>query len=108
LPVILPVTLPTNPDDAVMIPEILIFDGSIELDKVPEEIFEALMDVIFEPLPLKLDAVITPEYVAFPFELNVIPVPICKEPCGVVVPIPTFDVVEILPLDTYQPSTAIA
>ena len=106
-PVKLPVTFPTKLV-AVTTPETLISDGSLEFDKVPEEMFEALIEVIFEPTPLKLDAVIIPEYVALPLELNVTPVPICKVPCGFVVPTPTFDVVEIFPAFVYHPSTAIA
>ena len=86
----------------------LIFDGSLAVFNVPDEILVALIDVILSPDPTKLEAVTIPVYVAFPLSLIVTPTPTWKLPVGRVVPIPTFDVVEIFPAETYHPSTAIA
>ena len=63
---------------------------------------------MLDPIPAKLEAVTIPVYVAFPSLLIVTAIPTCKLPVGRVVPIPTFDIVEILPAVTCHPSTAIA
>ena len=71
--VAVPVKLPLNVV-AVTIPT-LILDGSLEFDRVPDEILSAFMEVILAPDPLKLDAVIIPDALILPVEL--IPTPDC-------------------------------
>ena len=70
---LLAVTLPCNQAScpyrssaAVKLPAILIFEGSLELFKVPEEILLALIVVISEPIPTNLNPVIIPEAVIDP------------------------------------------
>ena len=105
--------------EAVIIPETLMSDGSLLFERVPDEILDAFRFVMFEPDPTKVAAdtvptpvnpaaVMIPVYVAFPLLLIVTAAPTWKLPVGNVVPIPTFDVVEIFPAETCHPSTAIA
>ena len=75
IPTTFPVKFPLNPLVAVIIPETPILDGSLEFDKVPDEILSAFMEVIPVPDPLKLDAVIIPDALMLPVEL--IPTPDC-------------------------------
>ena len=75
IPTTFPVKFPTNPLVAVIMPETLILDGSLEFDRVPDEILSAFMEVILAPDPLKLDAVIIPDALILPVEL--IPTPDC-------------------------------
>jgi len=75
----------------------LIFDGSLELSNVPEDILLAFNNVIPIPDPTKDDAVIIPEALMLPPELIPTPFcpssdlpPICNDDVGEVVAIPTF------------------
>jgi hypothetical protein len=94
-----------NPPVAVMIPETLIFAGSLALSMVgrtvlrivPFVILSAFKLVIFVPKPAKAYAVTTPDALISPVELNPTPLPLAfglaptwKVLRGSVVAIPTL------------------
>ena len=69
----LPVKFPLKFVDAVMTPETLIFWGNLELFNVPLLILDALSPCKSVPNPLKLYAVIIPDALMSPVELNPTP-----------------------------------
>ena len=86
----------------------LILEGNLEFERVPDEILSAFNKVRSDPIPKNLTAVKFPFEIIFPVLYKNKLFDICNALVGKVVPIPTLEVVEIFPPDIYQPSIATA